>query len=463
MICSSCKIWGEYVGLRAEHEALRTEFAQLREEKVQLEVENGKLKRQLALYQNINAPLPRKRRRALQRHSSEKRFPGRPKGYPGSTRSTPKPDIVKMPEWDDCENCGAPLPPPEDVDHYIVEEISNPSPSTAIDFLKLGGKCVRCGAYNVARHPDCPPSGMFGKNVYVQATLHKFEERLPLEKIGPVFERAGLEISAPTVLKLLWRTSNWLRPEYEGILANIRTSKVVYMDQTGIKVDGANFWIWDFVTGNLVTDPGTFFAIENSKSQKVLEDILGKDWDGTMVCDGLRSHHSFARKSGAKIQRCWAHLLKESKELAEKYAEAKALNAGLHGIFDGLKEALEKEPPPRERRRLARNAKRAMRYWMNKQYKKTRVRKFIEKIWRGFPYWFTFVTTPGVEPTNNRAERALRELVIQRKIIGTLRNEKGVRIYETLPTLLATWKRRGLDLQETLSVALTKAWQTAQN
>jgi hypothetical protein len=64
----------------------------------------------------------------------------------------------------------------------------------------------------------------------------------------------------------------------------------------------------------------------------------------------------------------------------------------------------------------------------------------------------------GVEPTNNRAERTLRELVVQRKIIGTLRNEKGI-IYETVPTLLATWKQRGLDPQGELSGALTEAWQ----
>jgi hypothetical protein len=48
--------------------------------------------------------------------------------------------------------------------------------------------------------------------------------------------------------------------------------------------------------------------------------------------------------------------------------------------------------------------------------------------------------------------------VVQRKIIGTLRNERGI-IYETLPTLLATWKQRGLDPQGELSRALTEAWQ----
>ena len=80
------------------------------------------------------------------------------------------------------------------------------------------------------------------------------------------------------------------------------------------------------------------------------------------------------------------------------------------------------------------------------------------KIRNGINHWFTFVTTPSVEPTNNRAERALREHVVQRKIIGTFRNEKGTRIYETIMTMLATWKQRGLDPSQTLTESLSFAW-----
>jgi len=65
----------------------------------------------------------------------------------------------------------------------------------------------------------------------------------------------------------------------------------------------------------------------------------------------------------------------------------------------------------------------------------------------------------GVEPTNNAAERALGELVVRRKIIGTLRNEKGTRTYEILSTLLATRRRNGLNPSEMLPDALTEAWQ----
>ena len=53
-------------------------------------------------------------------------------------------------------------------------------------------------------------------------------------------------------------------------------------------------------------------------------------------------------------------------------------------------------------------AQEALRHWISKEYSIEKVRKFIGKINNGFRYWFTFIINPGVEPTNNRAERALR-------------------------------------------------------
>ena len=53
-----------------------------------------------------------------------------------------------------------------------------------------------------------------------------------------------------------------------------------------------------------MTDTKILFAIRRGKSRRVLEEILGKEWSGVMVCDGLRSHHTFAKESRVKIQRC---------------------------------------------------------------------------------------------------------------------------------------------------------------
>ena len=73
---------------------------------------------------------------------------------------------------------------------------------------------------------------------------------------------------------------------------------------------------------------------------------------------------------------------------------------------------------------------------------------------QGFGFWFKFIINPGVEPTNNRADRALRRHVVLRKILGTLRNDKGTSIHERIMTTLATWGLKGLNSIQMLTVKL---------
>ena len=94
-------------------------------------------------------------------------------------------------------------------------------------------------------------------------------------------------------------------------------------------------------------------------------------------------------------------------------------------------------------------------HWIMKEYSTEEVRKFTRKINNGFEYWFTFIINPGVEPTNNRAERALRSHVVLRKIFGTLRNDKGISIHERIMTTLTTWELNGLDRLKMLTSKLT--------
>jgi hypothetical protein len=83
-----------------------------------------------------------------------------------------------------------------------------------------------------------------------------------------------------------------------------------------------------------------------------------------------------------------------------------------------------------------------------------KVQKNIGKINNGFDYRFTYIINPGIEPTNNRAERALRPQVVLRKILGTLRNGKGTSILERIMTTMATWGLRGLDSLQMLTAKL---------
>jgi len=460
--CPDCaKLKDKIKHLQRVNHQLRQDNARLREDNTRLREEVKELKRQLAPYENakILANPKTKTKTEIKKHAhpghdSPKgpRFPGRPKGYPGKTRPQPRPDEVRRPQWGECKHCGATLPGPEFVEHHIVEEISNPSPKTCTDFLEYQGFCDACGEYIISRHPDCPPEGRLGKNVLVQTTLMRYQDRLPHRKVAEALARQyGLVLAPATILDIGRRVSVWLEPTYEEILQKIRQAPIVYVDETGEKVDGVNYWLWDFTTPN-----EAFYAVRKRRSKKVLEEILGKDFPGWIGCDGWKSYPAFT----TRIQRDWAHLLREARELAEVYKEAEPLYQGLSGIFDRTEKALGTDPPPgpEERMRLARNARSTMRRWIRRPYKRKELKSLAKKMDNGFAYWFSYITHPGIEPTNNRAEQYLREPVVQRKIMGCFRNQKGTHIYEVITTVLATWKQRGHNVSQMLAQTLTQEW-----
>lgn len=241
---------------------LQTSLEELTAENTRLQQENTELRRKPALYENPHTP-PSRRAYPTRRSRGGPRFPGGPRGQQGRTRPRQRPDVVKAPEPKErCESCGAPLGKPSYVDHHIVEEISNPAPRQVIDFLEFEWTCRECGSHTVSRHPDCPPGGRLGKNALVQATLMKFQERLPLQKVCEALGRTyGLQVTPATMLDVTRRVGGWLRPEYMRILRRIRSAEVVYVDETGVRVDGLRHWTWGFTTGS-----ETLIAIKRSSS-----------------------------------------------------------------------------------------------------------------------------------------------------------------------------------------------------
>ena len=227
----------------------------------------------------------------------------------------------------------------------------------------------------------------------------------------PMFQATALEITQ--------RVSQTLRPNYFAIRERIRSSGIVNIDETSIKVDGKKYWIWTFVTKS-----DMFYVVRKSRGKKVLEEVLGEDFLGFVGCDGWGSYPAVTKK----IQRCWAHLLREAKEVSKHHREV----WGLYGDFKGLHGFLVGEFVGNSslewRREFVVLGEERLRFWLDRPYKSGEVLWFMGEVEWGFEFWFTFVLVRGLDATNNVVERALRELVVQRKIMGTLRNEKGTTI-----------------------------------
>lgn len=409
--------------------------------------EIAELKQRLLAYENAHTPPSRNRRHYPKREPTGNPV-GAPHGHPGTTRPTPTPDKVIDVKQEVCEECFHPLGKPARILKRTIEDIPEPQPAVVTQYNVHTYICSNCATVNIPSHPDLPAEGRFGYNLQAQIALLKYEDRLPLEKIANNVQRQyHLTMSAATVLEILDRVTGSCEPVYYQIRKQIKQAANVYADETGQKVQGKQWWTWVFTT---LTH--TFFLMRKSRGQKPIEEVFGDEYQGILNCDGWKSYPQKVRR----IQRCWAHLLRESKYLAEQEeGQARLLYQELCELFAQLKQLRSAVLAQQEREQHHGLLTASMRRLMGRSKAYTELRKFAVKIENGLAYWFTCVLYPEVEPTNNRAERALREMVVQRKITGTLRNERGTHIMEVLMSCLQTWKLQGLNtfsmMRQTLS------------
>lgn len=430
--------------LRKRNQELEKENKKLQDENNELKETTDKLTRILTLFCNPHTP-PSKQR--LKRKSKEKvpKKIGAPVGHNGATRKIPEPTKTEKHKLAKrCPLCGGKIIKVlKKLLERIIEEIPKPQNAEVTKHLFEIGICENCG--EVVAESDLPEEGNFGKNLLSHVTLMKFEDRLPLRKVKRSLKRQhNIMLTHPTVLDVTRRVSDKLRVKYKQIIYAIRRSRYVYTDQTEIKVSGVVYQLWVFVTAKC-----TLFIIRKADYKGVMEDVLGKDYEGVIIGDGLESYRQYTDK----IQRCWAHLLRESADLAEKFDSAKGLHEGLKKLFEKVK-SVDRKDPPKKRQRLYDKCIVEMQQWIDLANSYTELTKFGGKLSNGLKHWFTKILYPFVEATNNIAERALRELVVIRKIIGSLRNNKGAKILETIMTMITTWQQKGLDTFSELKASI---------
>ncbi|MWV41039.1 IS66 family transposase [Natrialba sp. INN-245] len=368
--------------------------------------------------------------------------PGRKDGHDPEWRVTADPDKEIEVTRDCCPECGDHFDESVGVSPRLVEEVPDPQPPEVTQYNRHCYQCDSCGTEAVATHPDCPDEGQFGVNVISQAALSRYDHRLPYRKIADRFEQLhGLELSGASAWHATERAARAGRCEYEQIRRQIQQAEIVHVDETGIKREGEQAWIWTFRTSE-----HTLYAVRESRGSDVPAEVLGEDFAGTVICDGWTAYPAFS----SNLQRCWAHLLREAEDAANDHEEAEPVHRYLKQMFVGLQSWLETDPSPRERAQMHRSCQNGLRSLVERSVDDEAVATLLGKIEGGIDHWLTFVGEPAVSPTNNTAENALREPVVLRKIIGTLRNDRGMFVHETILSLLATWRQQGRNPYEEL-------------
>jgi len=255
-----------------------------------------------------------------------------------------------------------------------------------------------------------------------------------------------IKISRGYLRKVIQKVSDSLEEPYKELLDLLPLEKVVNVDETGHKENGDKFWTWVFRTSLYV-----LFKIDKSRGSEVLIDVLGKEFDGVLGCDYFSSYRKYMKDFGIIVQFCLAHLIRDIRFLinfpdVETRAYGKKLLEGVRELFkiiherEGMSEQAFKNGLEEAKETIMTVAIRDVPSSLNKDGKeeKREAQNMANRFRKHGKAYFEFITTPGIQPTNNVAEQAIRFVVIDRMITQGTRSIKGRETNERLWTVIAT-------------------------
>ena len=430
---------------------LEETIIKLTQENMELKMENQKLRNKLAFYENPHTPSSaRKLPKKGVEKKPEKKKRGAPKGHKGATRPKPEPQDVIEVVADECEKCGSHnIEDSEKIRKRIIEDIlSSVQALQAIQFNQHTVICKDCGHEFISKHPDCPNEGNLGPNLLVYITILKYHMRGTIRKIEEFLDyKDDFQISPKGILDALNRVGMTCKKEYDQLIRKIRTATWVYIDKTGFHVNGEKWWLWAFRTDK----DEILITLEPSRGRKVLNKILGENWNIPVIVDGWKSYWHLPI-----VQRCWSHLLREVDAFKTVSKKGKHLSRRIHEMFKDLREFIDSNPSMEQRKEQKNIWDREIEDLVKRFSRNKKLSKPLKYIENGLGNWFTCLLYPGMEPTNNLGEQAIRENVIIRKIIGTFRSENGSQYYQYIASLLSTWRLQGKNMFDELDIVIRK-------
>jgi transposase len=262
----------------------------------------------------------------------------------------------------------------------------------------------------------------------------------------------GLTISRGELSKIIGKVSLALEGPYEELRLLLPDEPIVNTDETGHRCNEGRWWTWCFRA-----ELYTLYHIDAHRSAEVLMDVLGKEFKGIVGCDYFGAYRRYMRECSVVLQFCLAHLIRDVKFLTT-LPDARDRRYG-EDLRLALKELFEVFPQREQlgeggfRMRLQAARDKVLRVGLAgppTRHGQNMVKRFRE---HGAAY-FTFVTTPLVEPTNNLAEQAIRFVVIDRHITQGTRSEGGRRFCERVWTVIATCTQQGKSVYAFLRLAV---------
>ena len=394
-------------------------------------------------------------KRSARKQRGKRKRGGQP-GHPGTTRPVlpleAVDDIVPCPPPQQCD-CGGPVArealPPQRQQKVELAKIT----PTVTEYQCYCGTCERCGRRHWGEIPKGVPAGMLGPRAMAVVARLSGKYHLSKRQVGEILaDLLGTDVSLGTVSNTEARVSEALATPVEEARIFVQQQPVVHADETGHKVSGKKAWVWVAATISV-----SVFLVRFSRGAAVAMELLGEKFHGWLVSDRWSA---YTWVDALRRQLCWAHLERDITKISERGGRSEEIGNAIlayvqemwhlwHRFTCGARSRpwLQKKMQP-IRQAVEDLLAEATACGHSKTQKTCkRILKIKAALW-------TFVDTPGVEPTNNFAERTIRAYVLWRKVSVGTQSERGNLFVERVMTVTATCRQQRRNVLEYLTTAI---------
>lgn len=291
-------------------------------------------------------------------------------------------------------------------------------------------QCECCGAYSRAWDEGIINGSGYGERVAAHVAVlsgqYRQSHRMVQELLHELF---GVKISVGSINRLRQESSDALCQVVEEAHRYVQAQGNVHLDETsfaqgngdGKNPQGRKGWLWVMVTPLV-----SYFAVFLGRSQAVCQQLLGEGFKGIVNSDRFSGYNALAIEGR---QLCWAHLKRDFTRIAERTGVAGELGKALleqqkllfeywYRVRDGTlsrNEFVSLVAPIRQRVHTLLSEGAGYAIAKDEKTPLAKTVRTCQQFLKVEPALWTFVTTVGIEPTNNAAERALRPAVLWRK------------------------------------------------
>jgi transposase len=356
-----------------------------------------------------------------------------------------------------CPCCGGELEYREKLQRVLQQIELMLQPTEITEHRSLECFCAECDKSFVAPIPeDICRAGLVGPRLTTLIAYMKGACHCSFSTIRKFLrDIVGVKISRGQLRKVCGKVSQSLGPAYEELLQQLTQQAVLNVDETGHKDNGNRMWTWCFRASLF-----TLFKIDPSRGSDVLLEVLGKEFNGVLGCDYFSAYRKYMRlNENVLVQFCLAHFIRDVKFLVKH--PNKQNRAYGEGVLEAVRQMFQvihrrEELSDEEFKTALNDASGKLTYRVIWEVPQTsEAHNLANRFQQHGDSYLQFVTTPGIEPTNNLAEQAIRFVVIDRHITQGSRSEAGQRWLERIWTTIATCTQQGRSVFDFLCESVT--------